>query len=158
MDDISKPPTPAENTAEKQRGRPFEPGQSGNPLGRPKGARNKTTLAAENLLEGEAEAIVRKLVEKAKSGDPTALRLCVERFMPARRDRTVAFDFPQITRAEEAVNASSAVIAACAEGTLSPDEATKFMSLISVHVQTLQFSDVDARLRTREQNFKDPSQ
>ena len=157
MDDISKPPLPAENTAEKQRGRPFEPGQSGNPLGRPKGARNKTTLAAETLLEGEAEAIVRKLVEKAKDGDSTALRLSVERFMPARRDRAVAFDLPQISCAEEAVKASSAVIAACAEGTLSPDEATKIMSLIRAHVQTLQFGDVDARLRALEQTLKDPS-
>jgi len=34
----------AEDTVEKQqrgRGRPFAPGQSGNPLGRPKGARNR---------------------------------------------------------------------------------------------------------------------
>jgi hypothetical protein len=31
----------ADNTAKKQRGRPFEPGQSGNPAGRPKGSRNK---------------------------------------------------------------------------------------------------------------------
>ena len=31
----------AANTAKKQRGRPFEPGRSGNPAGRPKGSRNK---------------------------------------------------------------------------------------------------------------------
>src|SRR5947209_8249460 len=31
----------ADNTAKKQRGRPYEPGQSGNPAGRPKGSRNK---------------------------------------------------------------------------------------------------------------------
>src|SRR4051794_181498 len=45
----------AEETAKKQRGQPFQPGQSGNPHGRPKGSRNKTTLLAEALLEGESK-------------------------------------------------------------------------------------------------------
>jgi hypothetical protein len=45
----------ADNTTPKQRGG-FAPGQSGNPAGRPKGARNKATLAVEALLVGEAEA------------------------------------------------------------------------------------------------------
>jgi hypothetical protein len=33
---------------------PFEPGKSGNPAGKLKGTRNKTTLAVEALLDGEA--------------------------------------------------------------------------------------------------------
>jgi hypothetical protein len=52
----------------KARGRPFEPGQCGNPSGRPKGARNKATVAIEALLENEAEALTRKLIESALSG------------------------------------------------------------------------------------------
>ena len=55
----------ADNTAPKQRGRPFELGKSGNPKGRPKGARNRATILAEALLDHEAEAITRKLVDKA---------------------------------------------------------------------------------------------
>lgn len=42
-------------------GRQFEEGQSGNPAGRPKGARNRTTLAMQALLEGEADALTRTL-------------------------------------------------------------------------------------------------
>jgi Family of unknown function (DUF5681) len=65
----------AENTAQKQQtGRPFEPGQSGNPAGRPKGSRNKATLAVEALLDGEAEEITRKAIELAKKGDLAAIR------------------------------------------------------------------------------------
>jgi len=71
MEDIKTSLAPAEDTAKKQRGRPFEPGKSGNPNGRPKGSRNKTTLAIEALLEGESEAITRKLLEMAKEGDMT---------------------------------------------------------------------------------------
>ena len=85
-----------EITATKQRGRPFAPGMSGNPAGRPKGARNRATVAAEALLEGEAEALTRKAVELALAGDVTALRLCLERVVPPRKDRAVAFDLPAV--------------------------------------------------------------
>lgn len=60
----------------------FAPGNSG----RPAGARHKTTLAIEALLEGEAEALTRKAIELALAGDMTALRLCLERIArPAGR-------------------------------------------------------------------------
>jgi Family of unknown function (DUF5681) len=64
------------------RGRPFEKGRSGNPLGRRVGCRNKTAIAAAALLASEAEALTRKAVERALVGDPTALRLCIERILP----------------------------------------------------------------------------
>jgi hypothetical protein len=70
----------AENTAQKQQiSRPFEPGQSGNPAGRPKGSRKKATLAVEVLLDGEAGAITRTAIELAKKGDLAAIRLCLDR-------------------------------------------------------------------------------
>jgi Family of unknown function (DUF5681) len=50
----------AENTAKKQRRRPFKAGRSGNPEGRPRGSRNKATMAVEALLDGEAKAIARR--------------------------------------------------------------------------------------------------
>jgi len=67
----------------KPRGRPFKKGRpSPNPNGRPPGARNRTTLAAEALLDGEAEALTRKAIERALDGDPTALRICIDRILP----------------------------------------------------------------------------
>jgi hypothetical protein len=64
------------------RGRPFEKGRSGNPLGRRVDCRNKTTINAATLLAGEAEALTRKAVELALVGDPTALPLCIECVRP----------------------------------------------------------------------------
>jgi hypothetical protein len=77
---IAKP----ENTGPQQVDTRFKPGQSGNPSGRPKGARHRTTVAIEALLEGEGEALTRKAIELAKSGDMQALRLCMDRLAPSR--------------------------------------------------------------------------
>jgi Family of unknown function (DUF5681) len=81
------------------RGRPFEKGRLGNPTGRRVGCRNKTTIAAAALLAGEAEALTRKAVELALVGDPTALRLCIERVLPQCRERAVKFALPPIESA-----------------------------------------------------------
>ena len=61
--------------------------------GRPKGSRNKATLAIESLLQGQAEALTQTAVSKALEGDSLALRLCMERIAPAPRDNTVQFSF-----------------------------------------------------------------
>src|ERR1700740_803577 len=79
---------------QEQRGSPFEKGRSGNPAGRPRGCRNRSTLAAQMLLQGEAEALTRKAVELALGGDPTALRLCIDRLIAPHRGRLVPFPPP----------------------------------------------------------------
>src|SRR2546421_6936578 len=80
------------------RGRPFAKGNR--PAGRRAGSRNKKTLAAAVLLEGEAEALIRRAVELAFAGDPTAMRLCIERILPRIlppcRERMVRFARPPI--------------------------------------------------------------
>jgi hypothetical protein len=122
-----------ENTPRVQRGRPFKPGESGNPAGRPKGARNHSTIAAEMLLEGEAQALTRKAIELAKGGDTTALKLCLERLLPPRKDRPLSFELPPIQSHEDSARATSAVLAAVAEGRIAPSEALIVMSLIEAH-------------------------
>ena len=86
--------TPPKN-ATTTRGRPFEPGNSG----RPKGARNRATLAAEALLDGEAEALTRKAIELALAGGPIALRLCLDRILSPRRERPTTFALPELRSA-----------------------------------------------------------
>jgi len=75
---------------------PFQPGQSGNPAGWPRGSRNKKTIALEGLLDGEAEAVMQKMISLAKLGDDVAMRLCVERMMAPRRERPVPLELPRI--------------------------------------------------------------
>ncbi|HEV7910800.1 MAG TPA: DUF5681 domain-containing protein [Methylocella sp.] len=61
--------------------------QSGNPAGRAQGSRTKSTLFAEAILENDREGIMDAVVNAAKNGDPTAMRLCVERLVPLRKGR-----------------------------------------------------------------------
>ena len=129
---------------------PFEPGQSGNPAGKARGTRNKVTLAIEALLDGEAEALTRKAIELAKAGDMAALRLCMDRLAPPRKDRLVMFELPTITCAADAVKASAALVAAVADGDLTPAEAGELGKLIEAYVKALEATDFAARLENLE--------
>src|SRR5205823_7948760 len=92
-----------ENRGPQQANTRFKPGQSRNPSGRPKGARHRTTVAIETLLEGEGEALTRKAIELAKSGDMQALQLCMDRLATSSRDSPVAFDLPEMKTVTDAV-------------------------------------------------------
>src|SRR4051794_16149273 len=123
--------------AERVRGRPFSPG---NP-GRRRGTRNKTTLAVDLLLDGEAEALTRKAVEMALDGDTVALRLCLDRIAPARKDRHVPFALPPIATAADAVSASSALVAAVADAELTPSEAAELGKLVETVIRSIELTE-----------------
>ena len=146
----------ADNTAEKQRGRPFKKGQSGNPAGKPKGARNRSTVAAELLLDGESGELTRKMVELAKAGDTTALRLCLERILPPRKDRPVSFPLPRIESAEDADKAMAAIVSAVASGELTPIEARDVSATIQVYLNALENSALEARIAAIEKQGPRP--
>jgi hypothetical protein len=117
------------NTVEKQCGR-FQKGRSGNPSGRPKGSRNTATMAAECLLDGQARALTEKCIAMALEGDPVALRLCLERILPPRKDRPVTFSLPPINGARDAADLSAAVVAAVSNGDITLSEAAEIGKLI----------------------------
>ena len=136
----------AENTAGKQRGRPFQKGQSGNASGRPKGARNAATLACEALLDGQAEALTQKAIEMALDGDAVALRLCLDRIYPPRKDRPVTFALPPVTSARDAADLMAAVTKAVATGNITPSEATEIAKVIDAYVKAYQTAELDERV------------
>jgi hypothetical protein len=141
--------TKPEKTDGKQKTQ-FKPGQSGNPGGRPKGARNATTIAIEELLDGEAAALTRKAIELAKAGDMQALRLCMDRLAPPRKDRHITFELPAIKSVADSVQASSALLLAVASGEITPSEAAEVGRLIDGFVKAIEVSDIQARLERLE--------
>ena len=74
--------------------------------GRPKGARNKKTIAITSLLEGQSEALMQTAITKALNGDSIALRLCMERIAPAPKDQSVSFNLPDMRNALDASEAA----------------------------------------------------
>ncbi|MEJ2092548.1 MAG: DUF5681 domain-containing protein [Syntrophobacterales bacterium] len=108
----------------------FEKGQSGNPNGRPKGALNKATLAAQQLLDSEAQEITRKVIELAKQGNPMALKLCLERLLPRRKDRLISLDLPEVETQSDVPQALQAILAAVSQGTITPGEADILADLV----------------------------
>ena len=121
----------------------------GNP-GRPQGARHRATVAALALLDGEAGALARKAVTMALGGDVVALRLCLERIVPPRRDAPVAFALPAVQSAGDAAKAAAAVLAAVAGGDLTPTEGTHIMGLIEVYRRALETTELEARVAALE--------
>lgn len=121
----------------------------GNP-GKPKGTRHKATRAVLALLDGEAEALTRQAVTMALDGDGVALRLCLERIAPPRRDAPVQFELPPMQSARDAAQAAGAVLVAVAEGELTPTEGAHVMALVETYRRTLETSDLEARVRALE--------
>jgi hypothetical protein len=122
---------------------------AGNP-GKPRGARHRVTQAALALLDGQAEALTRKAVDMALYGDVTALRLCLERIAPPRKDAPVTFALPAMTCASDATHAAAAVLGAVSEGDLTPAEGAHVMALVEAWRRTFETTQLEARLTALE--------
>jgi hypothetical protein len=142
----------SEKADRKQTEKPwrFEPGKSGNPTGRPPGQRNRSTMAIEALLEGEAVALGRKAIEMALAGDGLALKLCLERVAPVRRGRPVQFELQPISTAEDVALALGSVLGAVASGDITPDEGSTVAGIMEAKRRSIEVVDLEKRLAALE--------
>jgi hypothetical protein len=128
---------------------PFEKGQSGNPAGRPRGARNKGTVLLQMLLEEAGEAIARKTIDLAKDGHIAALRMCLDRLAPARKAEPIAFELPPLDKPADSAAAAAAVLAAVAAGELAPSEAADVTRVIDSYLRARQEARFEEHLAAR---------
>jgi hypothetical protein len=120
----------------------FAPGHSGNPAGRPKGARNRATLAAEALVADNAEELTARLVAAGLAGDGATLRFLLGRFLPAAKDRSITLD---VAAGQEAdfVHLHTLLVRAMADGEITPQEALAAARVIAI----------GAKLTARQRKF-----
>ena len=83
-----------------------------------------------------------------------AMRLCLDRLAPPRRNRPVVFDLPAIERPEGLPGASRALLEAVASGALTPAEAAEIAKLLDVHVRAIEAADLEVRLRAVEEQSR----
>lgn len=143
--------TDRKNGSNTVRGR-FAAGNSGKPLG----ARHKVTRAVEALLEGQHEALTQAAITKALEGDGVALRLCLDRIAPPRRDAPISMSLPPVTSAADAVVASSALLDAVAAGEVTPGEAGPVMALLVAHKGIVEAGDLERRIAALEEKGTTP--
>jgi hypothetical protein len=128
----------------------FAPGNKASP-GRPLGSKHRTTIAVETLLAGEAEKLTRKAVEIALSGDVTALRICLDRISPVKRERTIEFALPPIKTASDIVVAANSIAGAVAAGLLTPGEAASLSALVGNVGKAIELHEHEQRIRALEE-------
>jgi hypothetical protein len=128
----------------------FAKGRSGNLAGKPRGARDRATLAAEALLGDEANALTRKAIELALNGDVQAIRICLDRILPTRRGRPVHVPLPEIKAASDVTTALSAVLGAISRGELTTDEASGIAAVVEATRKSIELAEIEARIAKLE--------
>jgi hypothetical protein len=131
----------------------FPKGISGNPSGRPLGSRNRATLLMESLLEGESEQLTRKAIDLALDGNITALRLCLERLIPPRKDRPIHLLLPPIENVQQISLAMARVTAAISAGEITPTEGEVVSNILLAHKTVLMTGDLGRRMDELEQRI-----
>jgi len=128
----------------------WKPGRSGNPAGRPKGSRNRVTLVALAAMQEGADAIARKVVEMARSGDLGAARLVIERLIPVAKERPIFLSLPDTGSAEGIVQAQAVILQAVAAGDLLPGEAATLAGIVEARRKALEMQELEARISALE--------
>jgi len=131
----------------------FKKGQSGNPAGKPKGAKDKRTELRE-LLKPHAEKLVKRVVDLALAGDVSALRICIDRIIPPVRENRLSIALPVVKDVAGCTAAQAKVLQAVTAGELLPGEAEALSALIEHQRRGLESSDHEARVRAIEEKLK----
>ena len=132
----------------------FKPGNPGGP-GRPTGSRNAATVALDALADGDAQAVLTKMLEKAKGGDQRAAEIVLSRVWPVRKGRPVTLAIPPIANAADIVAALGAVATAMAAGEVTPDEAAAVASVLEINRTAIETAALEVRVTALEKERAD---
>ncbi len=150
MSNIPKEKLPA-NAEKMQVNGKFQKGQSGNPKGKEKGTKNRATIIAEKLFEGELHNICRKLIEEALNGNMQAIKLVLDRVLPPKRDRAIDIKLPKLETPEDAVKAISTIVDALGRGNITPTEGEAISRVVDAFVKSIETYDIQKRISLLEE-------
>ena len=126
----------------------FIKGQSGNPQGRPKGSGISAKLR--QAIEGEAEAIIKAMIEQAKAGDIQAAKALLDRVLPALKPESQAIHLPELVAAGTMAEKARAAIDAAGAGDIAPSAASDMVSAIAGLAKIIETTELQKRLEALE--------
>ena len=107
-------------------------------------------MLAERLLDGQAEELIQQCVQKALDGDSTAMRLCIERLVPPRKDRPVNLDLPQMECVEDTIKAMAVISSGVADGELTPSEGQVLSGMVENYRKAIETTELEERISNLE--------
>ncbi len=128
----------------------YLPGTSGNPNGRPPLARNRGTEVVDELLEGQAQALAQKAIEMALGGDVLAMKLCIERLAPARRERQMLLQLPAPSTGDTIAAGFGNLASALTNGELTPSEANSAAQVLESACRAMETTELARRVEELE--------
>lgn len=128
----------------------YKPGQSGNPAGKPKGARHHATRMVLALMEGGAEEITQAVIDAAKGGDLAAARIVIDRLAPPMRERPIELPLPDTKTAEGVSNALQVIFEAVGKGDITTGEANALAAILEARRKAIETQELEARVTALE--------
>jgi len=109
---------------------------------------------AEQLVEGQAEQLVQKVLELAQAGNVAALRMVLDRVWPPRKGQPVNVVMPPINTSEDVLAAIASIWTAIRQGGLTPEEAGALCIVIDRSIHAIETHDMAKRIAALEERDK----
>lgn len=132
----------------------FQKGKSGNPKGKPKGARHQSSLLVERLFTDEVQDICQSVITEAKAGNMQAARIILDRLLPPRKDIPIQIDLPKIESSSDILHAVGCITNAIGSGQISPSEGEALARIVDIHTRAIELIEFERRLTALEKDKK----
>jgi hypothetical protein len=134
----------------------FQPGVSGNPAGKPVGAKDRRT-SLRKLFEDRAEELINKAIEMALGGDTVALKLCLERCVSRKKDEPVEFHLPRdITNGDSLILIGANILRTMEKGKITPEQAKTLLEVMGLYRDNFVVQELCQNLNTLAARFDNP--